>query len=449
MKFCHLLVLICVFSATLNAQWDAERKLTDNDVDDKMPDVRYGAQLVNVTWICDDSVMFVQNSYDTSWHCWGIKTRKNPYDVINNKTPLIFEHMANDIIWQGQDSAGFGLYHAGISGTSKIIASADSIANPDMSYPGSIGELVWEQFDGNNWQIFTQSGDSTIALTDGYENRHPSLGCYGLVWEQFDGSEYKIMYRSLNEGIWDSVQRFSSSGDAKCPCITDNPFAMARMVAVWQKWDGNDWEICMRERNDAGIWIPETLLTDNDVDDEKPVVEYEWWGPVVVWQRFDGQDYEIMAKTRDTTWHPEVQLSDEDSLDDVNPRIGTCPVPLKDANLVPVVSVVWESDDGNDWEISYAFGIYRKVGVEENPYVEADYNLSLSPNPFSQQTIIKFEDSKIARLEDLKIRVYDVSGKLAEETDKTIIGKKLRPGIYFIKINNNKPLKITKIGSVR
>lgn len=79
--------------------------------------------------------------------------------------------------------------------------------------------------------------------------------------------------------------------------------------------------------------------------------------------------------------------------------------------------------------------------VEESKLVET-YKFSASPNPFTTTAILRLQDSQVA---DLKIQIYDVSGKLVETTDKTIIGKNLKAGIYFIKVNECKSLKITKI----
>lgn len=76
-------------------------------------------------------------------------------------------------------------------------------------------------------------------------------------------------------------------------------------------------------------------LTDNDTDDLNPALS----GTAVVWQSFDGNDWEIWAY--EATSDAMTQLTDND-VDDINPAIsGT--------------NVVWQTmDEGSDYEIATA-----------------------------------------------------------------------------------------------
>lgn len=86
----------------------------------------------------------------------------------------------------------------------------------------------------------------------------------------------------------------------------------------------------------------------------------------------------------------------------------------------------------------YATIKYSTVGVEENNDKENAECLMLNayPNPFTRTTIIKFKDSKIEKLEDYKIQIYDITGRLIEETNNTIIGKDLQSGISLLNVGN-------------
>ena len=96
-----------------------------------------------------------------------------------------------------------------------------------------------------------------------------------------------------------------------------------------------------------------------------------------------------------------------------------------------------------------------KAGIEERELRVESKELRVLPNPFIRSTNIRFEDD---RLEDCKIRVYDMGGQLVEETKVGFedyrfkdckIGENLPTGVYFVKVAGYKPVKIIKIGGVK
>ncbi|MFA5033598.1 MAG: SBBP repeat-containing protein [bacterium] len=90
---------------------------------------------------------------------------------------------------------------------------------------------------------------------------------------------------------------------------------------------------------------------------------------------------------------------------------------------------------------------YSCVGVEESNMKNQISNIQIFPNPFTQTTIIKLENSK---LKESKIQIYDICGRLVRTTNNNILGEDLKKGVYFVKINDNKKLlKIIKIGGVK
>ena len=86
----------------------------------------------------------------------------------------------------------------------------------------------------------------------------------------------------------------------------------------------------------------------------------------------------------------------------------------------------------------------EEMGVEESKELKVKSGeLKVSRNPFIKYTTIELPYPQA------KVKVYDVMGKLIEETDKEIIGEGLQTGIYFVRVKGYKPLKIIKVGRVK
>ncbi len=78
------------------------------------------------------------------------------------------------------------------------------------------------------------------------------------------------------------------------------------------------------------------------------------------------------------------------------------------------------------------------VGVEEELKVESE-KLEVYPNPFIQWTEVRSQKP------EARIEVYDMMGRLVEETKKNTIGENLPTGVYFVKVRGHKPTKIIKL----
>ncbi|MFA5032660.1 MAG: T9SS type A sorting domain-containing protein [bacterium] len=449
--------------------WDIERQLTNNSIPDVAPDVFFdisGYSGNPIVWISGDSV--ISASYADTAYVSAIKI--NPGNTTNNANPSIDD---GGIVWQAQDSAGFCIYRWG----KKIVSSADSLGCPHISYSQDI--IVWEGRDGNDWEIYFTSndGDSITKITDdNYDDRYPSMVTRSwydtgsvrhdsawVVWEKFDGNDYEIMCRVFNGKTWGSVTAITNnSTNDRFPCVTKGVLEH-RDETVWQQWDGNDWEIAM-SRDDSGIWSPETLLTDNNVNDEKPTIRSGWVSnenhtksvtDIIVWQRFDGNDYEILSLTRSpgNGWDPEIQLSEEDTLDDINPRVGVSIIVGKKSWYVPGICVVWEGEGENSQEIYYRIGHHHFYGIEEPSIPNSAFQnpkLEISQNPFIKSTIIKYQIPVRTRV---ILSVYDISGscvktvineeKPAGTYTTTLNAKELKAGIYFVRLTAGNT-KLTK-----
>ncbi|MDD5528813.1 MAG: T9SS type A sorting domain-containing protein [bacterium] len=104
----------------------------------------------------------------------------------------------------------------------------------------------------------------------------------------------------------------------------------------------------------------------------------------------------------------------------------------------------------------------HNIGVEEK-WSEATSRLggdqisklTAFPNPFVQSTVVSYTVDKnvgqggIYPAVAVSLAIYDISGKLVEETKDNVIGKNLKTGIYFVKVNDSKPIKVVKMGIVK
>lgn len=83
-----------------------------------------------------------------------------------------------------------------------------------------------------------------------------------------------------------------------------------------------------------------------------------------------------------------------------------------------------------------------KIGIEESEESGiGSQRLKIYPNPFSQSTVVNYQLTH----KDIKIQIYDMTGRLIKETKDSVIGKDLKAGIYFVKAQDCKLEKIIKL----
>ena len=115
--------------------------------------------------------------------------------------------------------------------------------------------------------------------------------------------------------------------------------------------------------------------------------------------------------------------------------------------LGTIYNTVWYSQCDTSNAVESMDGNYGKISI------------SCVPNPFTQKTVIAFRSSGISGLKDLKVQVYDLSGRLVKvfplipnpQSPMTAItwdgkdnsGNKLSKGIYFVSVFTN-DFKLTR-----
>ena len=116
----------------------------------------------------------------------------------------------------------------------------------------------------------------TQLTNDSYDDYYPQVYGSNVVWDGWDGSDYEIF---LYDGTG-TTQLTNNSYTDWIPQIYGSN-------VVWVGSNGNDYEIFLYDGNNT------TQLTNNSYDDYFPEV----YGSNVAWQSSDGNDYQIMFLT--------------------------------------------------------------------------------------------------------------------------------------------------------
>ncbi len=145
--------------------------------------------------------------------------------------------------------------------------------------------VVWTEEDPNapgagNHEVMLYDGSTTTALTNNsVEERNPQISGTNVVWEQWDGNDWEIILYDGNS----IAQLTNNAYDDTNPQI-DGAFI------TWQGSDGSDTEIFAYD----GAIV--TQVTNNSTNDELPQVS----GSTIVWRGHDGTDWEIFKAQPDS-----------------------------------------------------------------------------------------------------------------------------------------------------
>ena len=142
------------------------------------------------------------------------------------------------------------------------------------------GQVVWEGYDGNDWEIFLHNGSSIIQLTDNTLHEYgPVIDGGQVVWYAYDGNDNEIF---LHNGS--SIIQLTDN------TLNDYGPVISMGQVVWYASYGNDDQLFLYEifLFDGASVIQ---LTDNTFYDVGPEID----GGQVVWHGWDGQDFEIFS----------------------------------------------------------------------------------------------------------------------------------------------------------
>jgi hypothetical protein len=128
----------------------------------------------------------------------------------------------------------------------------------DRNYQvNSSGQVVWEGYDGHDWEIFVFDGidPPERATSNSDDDTNPQISDSGwVVWEQNDTAEgdYKIWIGTTSGIAWIYDDR--PDYDDRYPDINSDG------VVTWQGWDGSHWQIYVHDS--AGLHKISTLVYD-------------------------------------------------------------------------------------------------------------------------------------------------------------------------------------------
>ena len=99
--------------------------------------------------------------------------------------------------------------------------------------------------------------------------------------------------------------------------------------------------------------------------------------------------------------------------------------------------IVWQSAKEGDYNIYVSHT--EETGVSEKHQLSnSEFQLRVYPNPFTKYCIVTLCGHNL-------LRIYNLEGRLIEEVRSNTIGRNLKPGIYFLKVDGCKPVKVIKL----
>jgi hypothetical protein len=154
------------------------------------------------------------------------------------------------------------------------------------------GYIVWEGYDGSDWEIFLYDGTNITQLTDNsYDDNEPKINNNGyVVWSgQPTGTDTEIF---LYDGTSITQITDDSYYDDRLYQINNNGYV------AWSRLDGYNYEIFLYD----GTSITQITHKSIGHDAVWPQINNDGY---IVWQGYDGHDYEIfLASPRITLLLP-------------------------------------------------------------------------------------------------------------------------------------------------
>jgi len=331
-------------------------QVTHNGFDDAYPEINDAGRVVWMAKGGMDAAGVTAPSAD--WEIWT-------YDAVSGEMAVLTDNDLDDkypqvaangnMAWNTFDGSDWEIsYYDAAAGTAFRLTDndyGDYLSDYSLSRRqlyknvsfrmGASGELVWMgngELDADG--RFVAAGDLEIwhydpgtgritQVTDNEDNDwSPQINAAGdMVWETFDGSDYEIGYLSHVDGALHLLS--DNGGSDYYPQLNDAG------DVVWMSHDGNDWEIAMY---DAASGVT-SMLTDNEYDDLNQAVNSRG---DIVWTTFDtgrAGGAAFVLRLYDATIGASYPITAYMSHFDSYPR-------LNDAG-----AITWFGSEWNGWEV--------------------------------------------------------------------------------------------------
>ncbi|MDD5528778.1 MAG: hypothetical protein PHX21_01970 [bacterium] len=299
---------------------------------------------------------------------------------------------------------------------------------------GGAVHIVWEKDYEIHYRKLsgTLSADTKISNSNMYA-AYPAIAEFNnkisVVWEDLRSGNFEIYLKEFVAQTWQKELKVTTSPTASLfPSICIDSTGVLHIV--WQE-----------EQQYGGYKIFYTSYSNGSFGNIIPCVESpgEAISPAITtkgnkcWLAWaDSRDggWEIYYKElANGIWGEDIQLTDS-SVNASNPSIAV-------DNNENLYALFWDKRDGTP-------KVYFKENIStKGKTPETTNTLLASPNPFYGSTKIYSEEGSV--------KIYDKTGMFVTEVingvwnGRNMNGKEVISGIYFVKSNTNKTMKVVKI----
>jgi hypothetical protein len=372
--------------------WGTDTRLTNSNSDSYYPSIALSGSLVHVVWEDNrdgNDEIYYKRSTDGGIN-WGADTRLTSNSAYSWTPSLAVNGSNIHVVWK------------------------------DMR-DSSTGELYYKRSTdgGINW-----GADTRLTNNPAYTN-YGSVAVSGttvhIAWYDNRDGNYEIYYKRSTDGglSWGTDTRLTND-----PAFSSSPSISVSGLTVHIVWhdsrDGNT-EVYYKRSTDGGTsWGTDTRLSNIPYFSSLPNISVSGSVVHVAWQdNRDGNDEIYYKRSIDggTNWETDTRLTNNSSISE-RTSIAVSGI---------VVHVVWRDNRDGNYEIYYKRNPTGTTGIQNiSTETPSKYSLSQNyPNPFNPISNIKY---KISKSTDVKITVFDVTGKEVE----VLVNEKQSPGEYLV-----------------
>ena len=443
------LIIFCIFiSATTNAQWQPDLRLTNNPSvsltsHNNARCIASNGDTLHALWHDnrDGNYEIYYKRSSNGGSAWGTDTRLTSNSSYSGFSSVSVSGHVVHVVWLDQRDGNSEIYYkrsldAGSSWEADTRLTNSSLLSeyPSVSVSGQAAHVVWvDNRDGNSEIYYKRSSDGgsswgadTRLTNNSSLSEDPSVSVSGQVihivfYDNRDGN-YEIYYKRSTDGgsSWGTDVRLTNNS-----LISGRPtVAISGQLAhvIWHDNRDGNYEIYFKRSIDGGsTWEADTRLTNNPSLSEYPSVSISGQVVHAVWHDTRDGNPEIYYKRSidgGSSWSADTRLTN-----------GTNSSYYPSLTISgQAVHVVWsDMRDGNS-EIYYKRDpTGNPVGIQ-NISNEMPNRSSLEqnyPNPFNPATNIKFN---IIKAGIVKLVIYDVLGNEVA----LLVSGKYNPGTYKV-----------------
>jgi hypothetical protein len=340
--------------------------------------------------------------------------------------------------------------------------------------------ITWTDYRNGNQDIYLQKIDSSgapiwtpngIAICDTLGAQAISFLCgiesnTIITWSDKRGSDWDVYIQkvdSMGEGWWGSNgmpicteigdQAGYGTGD-KIALVT----SLQNVIVSWRDKRAGNLDIYTQamDLNGTPLWQNNGVFVCSAAPSTEENISFSIksdgrGGVIIPWSDYRAGNWDIYAQRVDSSG---VLQWGDSALAVCTTSEDQCWGPVVTTNGKGGAIVTWGNSKGPGANVYVQRVGDEVISIDENSKLQIpNPKLEVYPNPFIRSTIVRLEDY---RLEDCKVRIYDVMGRLVEEKSKIknqnaklVIGKELPAGVYFVKAQRHKLTKIIKIGGVK